>query len=242
MTYNESTSEAPTDSPEYARALLVLFCKAPEAGRVKTRLFPVLSPEAAADLHTAFIADTLHLTDRLDVQRALACTPSVHHPFFVACARVRPSLRLIQQTGDDLGARMKNVLTWGFSEGFEKIVLIGCDSPTLPEGIIREAFRQLGPHPSLPCVLGPSGDGGYYLIGAYKSAPDLFEEIPWGSGRVMTETLRKLNARQWPCFLLPFWYDIDRPEDLRFLAEHLPLLARLGQPIPQETQKVMGRW
>ncbi len=236
----------PDDSLEYANALLVLFCKAPESGRVKTRLLPVLSPEAAADLHRAFIADTLHLTDaladRLGVQRALACTPSVHHPFFVACARARPSMRLIQQTGDDLGERMKNVLTWGFSEGFKKIVLIGCDSPTLPEAFIREAFRQLGPDPCVPCVLGPSGDGGYYLIGAHKSAPDLFEAMPWGTGRVMTETLRRLNAQQSPCFLLPFWYDIDRPEDLRFLAEHLPLLTRLGQPIPQETQKTMGQW
>ncbi len=220
-------------------ALLVLFCKAPEAGAVKTRLLPCLSKEATARLHAAFITDTLHLTDGLGVQRALACAPSIHHPFFVECAREHV-LRRIQQTGDDLGERMKNVLTWGFSEGFAKIVLIGCDSPTLPEAFIREAFGQLS---TSPCVLGPSGDGGYYLIGASALAadliPDLLSGISWGTGRVMTETLRKLNAKNVSCALLPFWYDIDRPDDLDFLKEHLALLERQGEPTPRATQAVM---
>ncbi len=224
----------PTATPSHA-SLLVLFCKAPEVGAVKTRLFPSLSKEDAARLHAACIADTLRLTDKLDVQRALACAPSIHHPFFVECARQRP-LELIQQAGGDLGERMKSVLTWGFLRGFEKIVLIGCDSPTLPTAFIREAFHRLG---RASCVLGPSGDGGYYLLGAYGSVPDLFGEIPWGTSQVMTQTLRKLNAQKRSCHLLPFWYDIDRPEDLLFLKEHLAFLEREGHPVPRETQAVI---
>ena len=217
------------------RSILILFAKAPEPGEVKTRLQPLLSKEEAAALQEALILDTLVSTRSLPVQRALACAPTIHHPFF-ARRRKEESLFLIEQEGRDLGSRMKNAFKWGFAQGFEKVVLIGCDAPTLPFGFIQEAFERLD---SFHVTLGPSRDGGYYLIGARPPLPDLFDGVDWGTDRVLTATLRRWNKRGEPLHLLPFWYDIDRPEDLLFLKEHLLVLERQGKPAPKETRRVI---
>ncbi len=216
---------------------LIIFAKAPSPGKVKTRLCPLLSERDAAHLQKALILDTLDLTAPLPMQRVLACAPDFRHPFFRQCAK-QFSLLFLSQQGDDLGERMKNAFAWGFASGFSKVVLIGCDAPTLPIEFIREAFLKLD---SFPFVLGPSLDGGYYLIGANKPMVPPFCGILWGTGRVLTETLRKLNEKKKRCHLLPFWYDIDRPEDLYFLREHLTLLRREDAPIPQKSEQAIER-
>ncbi len=220
-----------------AAEALIIFAKAPSPGRVKTRLSPLLSENQAAQLQKALILDTLGLAASLPVQHVLACAPDFHHPFFRQCAK-RFSLLLLSQKGDDLGERMKNAFAWGFESGFSKIVLIGSDTPTLPIAFIREAFLRLN---SFPVVLGPSLDGGYYLIGANKPLIPPFCGLLWGTRSVSTETLRKLNEKKIRCHLLPFWYDIDRPEDLSFLREHLTILKGEGAPIPQKSRQVIGR-
>lgn len=222
---------------KWMEEILIIFAKAPEPGQVKTRLLPFLSGEAAARLQEALVLDTLHGTDSLPWRRALACAPTTDHPFFLGCAKER-SLLLIPQRGENLGARMQNAFEWGFSQGFKRVVLIGCDAPTLPVDFIKEAFLSLD---ASRLVLGPSLDGGYYLIGAQAPAPDLFDGIRWGTNAVLVGTLQKFNERKEAFHLLPFWYDIDRPEDILFLKEHLQQLERQGAPLPKETSQILRR-
>ncbi len=185
------------------------------------------------------ILDTLALTDPLPVRRALACAPTTRHPFFQKCAADRP-LHLLAQEGATLGDRMRHAFAWGFARGFGKVVLIGSDSPTLSLDLLRQAFAHLD---DVPCVIGPTADGGYYLIGAAGGkAPDIFDGIPWGTDRVMRDTLHLLNDRQVPCALLAFGYDVDRPADLDFLSAHLALRLRQGAPVPTATWEVLQRW
>lgn len=216
-------------------AILILFAKAPDPGSAKTRLGPILTPEERARLQAALILDTLALTDPLPVRRALAAAPSIDHPFLARCSRER-SIPLIEQEGESLGDRMRNAFEWGFGQGFQRVVLIGCDAPTLPADLIRQAFDRLD---RSPVVIGPSLDGGYYLIGARPPVPDLFSGVRWGSDQVLISTLQKINAEKQDCALLPFWYDIDRPADLIFLKEMLELDERQGGPPPKETRRFL---
>jgi hypothetical protein len=215
------------------KTLLIIFAKAPEPGYVKTRLLPFLSPEEAATLHEAFILDTLAYTADLSLQRAMACTPTPNHPFFRQC-ETGPPLLFIQQSGDHLGERMNRALEWGFSKGFEKVLLIGSDTPNLPTQYIQEGIDLLD---TQAWVLGPSLDGGYYLIGGKPPLPGLFRGIRWGTDKVLTKTLKKFDEQKILCHLLPFWYDIDRPKDLILLKAHIELLKAQGKFYPENTWK-----
>jgi rSAM/selenodomain-associated transferase 1 len=213
------------------RDLLVVFAKSPNAPHVKTRLQSILSKEERKLLQKNFILDTLFLTASLPVKRVLSCAPDQEDPFFLKCKKDH-SLSLIKQEGADLGERMANVLGWGFLQGFQRIVIIGSDSPTLPASFIKEAFRMLR---SEPVVLGPALDGGYYLIGMAPPIPNIFSHIKWGTHTVLSETKKRLNR----FYLLPYWYDVDTPKDLAFLKRHIALLKQRGQIFPVETFKII---
>jgi len=215
--------------------LLLIFAKAPEPGKVKTRLTPAISEKAAARLHQAFLSDILSATRPLQTRRVLACWPTTEDPFFEALKK-KESLQTITQKGRDLGEKMLNAFSWGFSEGFEKIVLIGSDAPSLPAEIIRSAFDILD---NTALVLGPSCDGGYYLIGGKKAMPELFRQLPWGTEKILEKTLVRAEQAGHHCQLLPFWYDVDRPGDLALLAAHLRVMEEQGQPLPLETMAIL---
>lgn len=226
--------------------LIILFAKAPEPGKVKTRLTPFLSKTDAAKLQEAFTRDLLEMTAQITktgaVQCAIACTPEIEHPFFKQCGE-KYDLRFILQKGKDLGERMHNALFWGFKNGFEKVLIIGCDSPTLPAAFIQQAFEKLS-HTDI--ILGPGLDGGYYLIGTRKmtntkqqALASLFTGLAWGTETVLTDTLEILNTQKYDYDLLPFWYDIDKPADLVFLKEHLKYLRRQQEGLPQATTKML---
>jgi len=110
-----------------------------------------------------------------------------------------------------------------FAEGFERVVIIGADSPTLPPVYIEQALRS-----EQEVVMGPSTDGGYYLIGMKGKMTDIFAGIPWGTDDVLSKTLKALQAKGNHAELLPVWYDVDLPEDLRFLKTHLEWMAHTG--------------
>ncbi|HTN43865.1 MAG TPA: TIGR04282 family arsenosugar biosynthesis glycosyltransferase [Nitrospiria bacterium] len=224
-----------------AKKALILFAKVPEPGQVKTRLLPDLSPEQAGRVYRAFILDTLNATAGLKgVKRILACDPTRLDPFFKELAD-RFDLVLIDQTGEDLGARMRNALAEACRLGFDPAVLVGMDLPTLPTGYIQEAFRQFRKRPDGPSVvLGPSADGGYYLIGCSGPVPPIFDGIAWGTERVLEQTLARIADRRLIAALLPFWYDVDTLQDIRFLAQHLKYLERkAGRPVARETARVL---
>ena len=216
---------------------LILFAKAPYPGRVKTRLQPDVSPEQGCELYRAFVDDLLATTRSLkDVKRIMGCDPSQSDPYFEALSEKYP-VDLMDQRGADLGERMRNAFEEIRERGNGPVVIIGTDSPTLPVEMIREAFSRLETH---DLVLGPSRDGGYYLIGCARQVPPIFHDIPWGTGQVLEKTLRQVADSKIKCALLPFWYDVDTIEDLRFLSAHLNYLNQQGDgPVAVETAQII---
>ena len=194
---------------------LVVFAKAPIPGQVKTRLKPHLSDEECAGLHKSFIVDTMTLAGKVDVADIfLACHPGVDHPFFKKIS-TDYGIRLTVQRGDDLGERMDNSIRDLLKMGYKKVVIIGTDSPDLPPDYVMEGLEQLN---SFDMVVGPSIDGGYYLIGGRKELP-VFQGIPWSSSKVFKMTLKTAVKNGTTFSVLKEWYDIDTWEDLqRFRA------------------------
>ena len=107
--------------------------------------------------------------------------------------------------------------------GSTKTVLIGSDSPTLPRGYLDRAFELLGTH---PVVLGPTSDGGYYLVGVAGRVPPVFEGIQWSTPSVWEQTVAALGKASVPFAELPPWYDIDQADDLMGLRDELLELCR----------------
>lgn len=120
------------------------------------------------------------------------------------------------QEGVSLGDKMANSFVRAFNEGHGRVVLIGTDVPDLPSRIIHEAFGALKTHPA---VIGPSEDGGYYLIGFQRQGflPEVFQNMPWGTETVLTRTLTIFEKKQRSVYQLPLWRDIDTEEDLKAL-------------------------
>jgi rSAM/selenodomain-associated transferase 1 len=217
---------------------LSIMAKAPLAGQVKTRLVPALSAEEAAALARALLLDQLaHLSKIGDADLFLAFTPAGERELFQELAP--PCFGLFAQAGNDLGGHMASVFDALFGRGYRRIVLVGGDLPPVPANIFAEAFALLD-NPHQRVVLGPSRDGGYYLVGCNQPTPAIFTGMNWSHGEVLAQALNKLASLRIHSHLLPVWFDIDTVDDLRYLesalnpalkkalAQTLPLLSRLN--------------
>ncbi|MDH3974811.1 MAG: TIGR04282 family arsenosugar biosynthesis glycosyltransferase [Deltaproteobacteria bacterium] len=214
---------------------IILFAKAPVPGKVKTRLTTNLSPHQSAALHESFVIDTLmEMSVIKDADTFLACHPTSEDPFFLSLEK-RFHLNRFEQRGQNLGERMKNAFHHLKSQGYDKIVIIGSDSPTLSGSIVEEAFESLEKH---DLVLGPSLDGGYYLIAISGEVPEIFNGIQWGGDTVFEDTFNKAKSLGLDMHILPFWYDVDTIKELRFLSIHL---AGLDDRVCVETRNVLAR-
>ena len=198
--------------------LIVVFAKAPQAGRVKTRLTGAIGADGAARLHARLVERT--------VITALAarCGPvelhgaPVGHAFFRTLAR-RHGLTLRPQVAGDIGERMHAVFR-GALRRHRRVILIGCDCPVLRAGDLRLAARLLRGHDA---VLAPAEDGGYPLIGLSRVSANVFDGIPWSGGEVLAQTRRRLTALGWRWRELRTLWDVDHPQDLaRLQAMCLP--------------------
>ena len=225
----------PLASRQAATAALVLFAKAPVPGQVKTRLCPPLTPDEAATLHGTFVLDALESSAsaasrglpkqsprRFD--RILACWPSSEHVFF-QIMQERHGVELIDQRGDDLGARMATAADEVFRKGYQRVLLVGTDLPDLPESTYQDALTLIAAH---DVVLGPSSDGGYYLIGLAHPAPDLFRDVPWSTDQVLRVTLAKAKEAGLATAQLPMHRDIDTIDDLLDLIHVMGSDGRKG--------------
>ena len=210
------------------QAALVVFAKAPIPGQVKTRLCPPLTPDEAATIHGSFVLDALERTRaavstfKLPVDRYLACAPSSTLPFFKIMEE-RHAVTLLDQQGDDLGARMNGVCEHLFARGYRRVVIVGTDVPSLPIVHYRQAFEMLAQH---DLVLGPAVDGGYYLIGVTTPLPELFHDMPWSTDRVLQLTKDKAGALGLRVGCLSDWRDVDTIDDLKMLIEASQLDAK----------------
>ena len=194
-----------------------VFARAPEPGKTKTRLVPVLGPDGAAALHERLIHHSLEVATASRVGPVeLWCAPDSRGPFFRGCQK-RHGVTLRDQGTGDLGARMERALAHALGRG-DFPILIGSDCPGYSPHYMREACDRL--EAGADVVLGPAEDGGYLLIGARRISPDLFTGMAWGSAAVLQGTRDRLRALAWRWEeLAPLW-DLDRPEDhARLLGE-----------------------
>ncbi len=196
------------------RVALAVMAKAPRPGQVKTRLVPPLSPETAADLYRCFLLDTLDTIRRVQgATPAVAYAPAdADHEF----ASLAPDLPRLPQGEGDLGARMLGVVDRLLGQGFDAAVLVGSDTPTLPVAHLDQAVAGLASGEA-DVVLGPSDDGGYYLIGLRRLEPALFEGMTWSADTVLAETRRRADAAGLRTSLVPGWFDVDTAADLERL-------------------------
>lgn len=231
------SSESQIVNPKFPNRALIVFAKAPVAGQVKTRLSPPLSQEDAARLYEAFLGDALEAYAADD---AFGLEESVALRLYLAGAEsprstagfAPGSITTHRQKGEGLGPRMLRAFVETFAAGFERIVIIGTDHPTLPSAFVGEAFRALSE--PFTVAIGPSTDGGYYLLGLNELYAPLFE-MEYSHGSVFEETLERTIKEGAHPVVLPEWYDVDDMGSLQRLVREW----RDGTPIPQRTESVL---
>ena len=201
---------------------LGIMTKAPEAGRVKTRLSPPLTPNEAAELNRSFLSDIGQSIDeagKTTTGRGVAVyTPvgkeSVYDGLFPE------SFRFVPQRGTDFGERLQFAGEDLLQIGFDSFCLINSDSPMVSSLSFARAAELLGDSGDR-VVLGPSEDGGYYLIGLKRMHPRLFQEIAWSTEKVFDQTVRRAEELRLEVKLLPTGLDVDDRATLKTLCQRL---------------------
>jgi rSAM/selenodomain-associated transferase 1 len=203
---------------------LVIMAKHPVPGQVKTRLAKSVGDSTAAELATAFLVDLVARLNTCGHRRVLATWPpgEAAETFFTDLAREH--FELWTQPPGSLGDRLARVASDLLNHD-DRIVVIGGDSPTLPDETIEMAFTALD-HADV--VLVPADDGGYVLVGQRREVPELFQRIDWGTSRVLEQTRQRLEASGTSFVELPGWYDIDTLEDLSRLGRELAAAKESG--------------
>ncbi|QXD15330.1 TIGR04282 family arsenosugar biosynthesis glycosyltransferase [Rhodocaloribacter litoris] len=211
---------------------LIVFAKVPEPGQVKTRLTAVLTPAEAAGLYAAFLRDALAQYAALEVDLRLYLDPPGGA---VPDEWLPPGTPVLPQRGRGLGARMQRAFLETFVAGYERIAIIGTDHPTLPSAFIEAAFAALAEPRTV--VIGPSEDGGYYLLGMNVFYPEPFEEMTYSHPGVFAQTLERIARTPATPVILPGWYDVDTPEALLRLAGEL----EVATPALRHTRHMLRR-
>lgn len=195
---------------------ILVFVKYPLAGAVKTRLAADIGGEKAASIYACFVRVLLEGLKDFGGGLKICCDPA----FEVEDYRrwLGEGYSYILQRGEGLGERMKNAFEDAFSDGFERVVLVGSDVPDLPGEYVDLAFYCLG---RKDVVVGPSVDGGYYLIGFSRGGflPEVFDGISWSSDVVFKQTVDVIRRYDKKCFLLGQWQDVDTVADLESLLK-----------------------
>ncbi|MCY2993337.1 MAG: TIGR04282 family arsenosugar biosynthesis glycosyltransferase [Planctomycetota bacterium] len=207
---------------------LAIFAKYWEPGQVKTRLAAAIGYREASRLYQAFLTTLLRRFAKSAEQAVLVYTPLERRAEFAHIAGKAWELR--PQEEGDLGQRMARYFSAALRAGANRVVLIGSDSPHVPSEYIAQAFDALN---ESPVVLGPTSDGGYYLVGASGAVPPIFSGVAWSSPAVWSQTLRLLEQAGCPFAVLPEWYDVDQVDDLVRLQDELQVQSPLELPLQE---------
>jgi rSAM/selenodomain-associated transferase 1 len=223
----------------FSDRVLVIMAKAPRPGAVKTRLTPNLSPEAVIDFYRCLLDDTLALARSLsDVEVAIMCPDSDVSDLATLAGR---EASVVAQKGEGLAAGLTSVFAHFAERHQRRIIAFNSDSPHLPRSVLEDAFEALAKH---DLVVGPTHDGGYYLVGAKASHHSLFAGDGMGTSTALERLLSHAQALELTVgFAAPF-YDIDVVDDLTRLAEELRLAPARAQRTAQwlkEWERVAGQ-
>lgn len=206
----------------YSDALIV-FLKNPQPGRVKTRLSPPLTPEQACALYRNFVLDAL-----AQYARHLPATKvyvffaphdagkEVRHLVQESLPKIADDIQFFAQSGEDLGQRMLSAFRRLLDQGHRRVVIIGTDHPSLPAACLIEGFSRLDDN---DITVGPSLDGGYYLLGLKEVHGEYFRNIRWSTPEVLPSTLAAAHRLNKTVHRLPEWYDVDDIADLKRLLK-----------------------
>jgi rSAM/selenodomain-associated transferase 1 len=202
------------------KSALGIFFRSPALGKVKKRLAYEIGEDAALKAYESMLNATIENVSKLkgiDIYgfyegeitslnfRMPSDNPPIP-PLEKSGKEGFEKLPLVAQEGGNLGERMYKAIQWFFDKGYQKVLLIGTDSPDLPLFFIKEAFQKLD---SYELVIGPSEDGGYYLIGMKEPLEMVFKNMEWGSDTVLNDTILHVHTAKKSYFLLSEWYDID---------------------------------
>ena len=206
------------------RALLIM-AKRPRPGRTKTRLCPPLTYQAAADLFHCFLQDMVETVRRVPgIARFLAVWPPHEREYF---RQLAPDFEIVPQIGESLGRRLDHVMTLCSGLGFEQVVAINGDSPSLPGSYLDRAFTQLQ-QDAVDVVLGAADDGGYYLVGWKQPNARLIREVTMSTPFVLRDTKRIAVREKLNVAFTPSWYDVDGHADLARLHADLKSSPHIG--------------
>jgi len=214
------------------------MAKAPLAGAVKTRLVPPLTPAQAAEFYRAVLLDQFdHLRMYPSATRYVFYTPADAGETFHALAG--GDYVYLAQRGADLGARMQQIFSDLSRLGHRNIILIGSDLPALPWSILDEGFAQLA-RAEPRVLLGPSRDGGYYLVGMNRLTPEIFQEMTWSHDQVLADTEKRLRALGAPFYLLPERFDFDSVKDIRSWRDADDAPSSVSMPRTRDNVKALS--
>jgi uncharacterized protein len=212
---------------------LVIMAKAPRLGSVKTRLAESLSLQAVTELYRCLLNDTMALAQVLDhVEIAIMCPASDVEDLSQALAK---AVRIVPQTGQGLAAGLASVFTHFATPGHQRVIAFNSDTPHLPASVLETAFDVLE---ACDLVVGPTYDGGYYLVGARASHPGLFTSDGMGTANALEALLAHARALGLSIHLTDPFYDIDVAADLTQLADEL---RRMPGKAPR-TAKWLSEW
>jgi rSAM/selenodomain-associated transferase 2/rSAM/selenodomain-associated transferase 1 len=203
-----------------AKALIIVFAKAPVPGRVKTRLG--LPPDRAADLHQALVRETLAGLQPLLGEADVELSTDIPTEAWNDCGFLRS-----QQVEGDLGARMLAAIEAGLDHGRPRVLILGSDSPGLPAAHVRVLLGSRA-----DVALGPTDDGGYYGISCSRVSRGMFDGVRWSTGHAFSDTVAAVERCGLSWERGPLWFDVDRPEDLDRPEFPASLRARLGTGAP----------
>jgi uncharacterized protein len=189
---------------------MILFAKAPVAGRVKTRLAMEIGAGRAAELHRAFVTDSLAILNKFTTVADLQLHTDISTDAWSELGVAREV-----QTPGDLQLKLLHALERGLAAGRPQVIVFGSDSPTLPHGHVQRLLDS-----TADVALGPCEDGGYYAIACRRIHPNMFAGVAWSTPDALEQTERAARACGLSVERGDLWYDVDGPEDLaRLTAE-----------------------
>jgi uncharacterized protein len=213
---------------------LILFAEAPIAGDADTRLTEVLTREQVAELQTAFLEDAVRNYGHIDAQFRVYVAPTEGE--LPEISGLDPGA-VRRQRGGNPGERLQNAFLDLFAEGFQGVIMIGTDHPSLPRSFVDLAFTVLSN--KLSIAVGPCENGGHYLLGMNDFFPEIFVGDYRGDGRVFSETMERAAMSGAFLTVLPGWYDVETPDDLERLVD---AIASDPEVEAESTRQVLHRF